>query len=133
MTVSCFATATCCAARPPPWLASIVSNMSAMSFLISGVTLSMRSPFLRRTGWPYLTISKIIKGDGGTGDDWCALVSIHAEYFQHALQFIVAEKRNFHRAFALGVFQIHFGAEPFAHFFFQPRDVGIYRDNRLGL
>src|SRR6185436_17607330 len=59
-TVSWRAWPICWAARPTPLWAYMVSNMSATSCLIAGVMLSTRSPFLRRTGVPYLTTSRII-------------------------------------------------------------------------
>src|SRR5208282_2496662 len=66
-TVNCNGRPTCCAARPTPLLAYMVSNMSAMSFLISGVIFSSRAPFWRRAGWPYLTISRSMALGRGCG------------------------------------------------------------------
>ncbi len=58
-TVTSSAKPTCCAARPIPLCAYMVSNMSAMSFLIEGVTASTRAPFWRKTGVPNLTTARI--------------------------------------------------------------------------
>ena len=58
ITVSWRAYPTCCAASPTPRSSRMVSNMSAISRLISGVTASMRAPFLRRTGSPYWTTGR---------------------------------------------------------------------------
>ena len=60
-TVSRKACPICWAARPTPAASYIVSNMSAMSWEISGVMDSMYAPFCRNTGWPNLTMGRIIE------------------------------------------------------------------------
>ena len=48
MTVSCSATPTCCAARPMPLFAYMVSSMSAINCFISGVTADARALLAQR-------------------------------------------------------------------------------------
>src|SRR5437773_8496685 len=67
ITVSCSAWPTCCAARPTPAAAYIVSSKSSINCLIGGVIFSMRAPLCRRAGWPYLRIGKTISSDEGRG------------------------------------------------------------------
>src|SRR4051812_1452566 len=43
-----------------PAASYIVSNISAINSSIAGVIFSMRWPFCRNAGWPYLTIGKNI-------------------------------------------------------------------------
>src|SRR3954471_13013891 len=56
ITVNCRSRPICWAARPTPCASCMVSNISWISFSISGVIFSMRFPFWRSTGSPYLLI-----------------------------------------------------------------------------
>src|SRR5439155_23817067 len=67
MHVSCSAWPNCCAARHTNAAAYIVSRKSSINCLIGGVIFSMRAPFFRRAGWPYLRIGKTISSDEGRG------------------------------------------------------------------
>src|SRR5439155_19048736 len=52
-------------ARPTPAAAHIVSSKSSINCLIGAVIFSMRAPFCRRAGWPYLRIGKTISSEKG--------------------------------------------------------------------
>src|SRR6185503_6639305 len=47
-----------------PDAACIVSNISSINFVISGVMRSIRAPFWRRTGSPYLRMGRIMRCRG---------------------------------------------------------------------
>ena len=81
--------------------------------------------------------SSLVEGAFNLGNTGTSLldsrsIRIDAEKLEDAFEFGVAEEGNFQRAFALGVAEMDFGAEPVAQTIFEAGDVRVLREREFG-
>src|SRR5687768_11977238 len=60
------------------------------------------------------------------------LIHFHADDLENAVQIVVVEEADFHRAFSFAVAEQNFGAEAFLEAGLEGTDVNVRREGRLG-